>query len=468
MRLLLPPLFAAALFSADWPQLRGPGGSGLCPSCGPLPTEFGAEKNVLWKTDLPEGKSSPVLAGDRIFLTAAEGDDLITLCLNRTSGKIQWRRSVRAAKREFQHTLNHRAAPTPVTDGQSLFVFFADFGLVSYDFDGKQRWQLPLGPFNSLHGVAASPIYADGKIILVCDQDTDGYIVAVDATTGKIAWKTPRDVSNGYATPVLYRPAHGPAQIIAPGSYQLTGYSVADGKPVWFVRGLTCQPKSAPTIAGDVVYFNGWTPGNDTGQQVELPAFAEVVAQADANHDGKLSQAELPQPWRPTGTWKAVDLDRDGFLNEREWSFFRSRRASRNSVLAVKLGGIGDVTATHVLWTFEKSLPDVPAPLVYNNVVFLIRSGGIATTLNAQTGKVLKQARLTGALEDFYSSPIGVDGKVYIASEHGKVVVLSAAGDWQILAINDFDADIYATPAITEGKMYTRTRNALYAIGSSK
>ena len=468
MRLLLPSLFAVAVFAADWPQLRGPDGSGLCPTCGPFPTEFGVEKNVLWKTDLPEGKSSPVLAGDRIFLTAAEGDDLITLCLNRSTGKVLWRRSVRAAKREFQHTLNHRAAPTPVTDGQSVFVFFADFGLVSYDFEGKQRWQLPLGPFNSLHGVAASPIYSDGKIILVCDQDTDGYMVAIDAATGKIAWKTPRDVSNGYATPVIYRPADGPAQIIAPGSYQLTGYSVADGKPIWFVRGLTCQPKSAPTIAGDVVYFSGWTPGNDTGQQVELPAFAEVAAKADANHDGKLSQAELPQPWRPTGTWKAVDLDRDGFLNEREWTFFRSRRASRNSVLAVKLGGTGDVTATHVLWTFEKSLPDIPAPLVYNDVVFLIRSGGIATSLNAKTGKVIKQARLTGALEDFYSSPIGVDGKVYIASEHGKVVVLSATGDWQILAINDFDADIYATPAISEGSMYTRTRHALYAIGSRK
>ena len=111
-------------------------------------------------------------------------------------------------------------------------------------------------------------------------------------------------------------------------------------------------------------------------------------------------------------------------------------------------------------------MPDVPAPLVYKDVVFLFRSGGIATTLNAHTGKVLKQARLTGALEDYYASPIGVDGKVYIASEHGKVVVLRATGDWEVLAINEFDSDIYATPAISEGRMYIRTRNALYAIGS--
>ena len=313
--------------------------------------------------------------------------------------------------------------------------------------------------------MAASPLYSDEKVILVCDQDTGGYMIAVDADSGKIAWKTPRDVSNGYATPVIYHPARGPAQIIAPGSYELTAYSIVDGARLWFVRGLTCQPKSAPTISGDTVYFNGWTVGNDDGQQVELPTFAEVLASADANHDGKLSQSELPKAWQPTGTWRAVDLNRDGFLDEREWNFFRNRRASRNSAIAVKLGGSGDVTDTHVLWRYEKSLPDVPSPLVYNDVVFLFRSGGIATTLHARTGRMIKQARLTGALEDYYASPVGVDGKVYIASEHGKVVVLRAAGDWEILAINEFDADIYATPAIGNGKMYIRTRDALYAIG---
>jgi outer membrane protein assembly factor BamB len=467
MRTLLYPLLALGLFGADWPQFRGPNGSGMCDPCGQPPTEFGPRKNVLWRTELPAGKSSPVLAGDRIFLTASEGDDLITMCLSRATGKVQWRRSVRAARREARHSLNHRAAPTAVTDGKSVFVFFADFGLAAYDFDGRLRWQLPLGPFNSQHGVVASPVYADGRVILVCDQDTDAYIIAVHADSGKVAWKRPRDVINGYSTPIVYRPASGPTQVIAPGSYQLIAYSVADGEPVWFVRGLTCQPKSAPTIAGDIVYFNGWTSGNDAGQQAELPAFADVIAAADANRDGKLSQDELPPPWQPTGTWRAIDLDRDGFLNEREWTFFRTRRASRNALLAVKLGGSGDVTATHVLWRYEKSLPDVPTPLVYNDVIFLVRNGGIATTLDAQTGKVLKQARLTGALEDYYSSPIGAGGKVYIASARGKVVVLRAAGDWEILAINEFDSDIYATPAISEGTIYIRTGNALYAIGSS-
>jgi outer membrane protein assembly factor BamB len=468
MRRLVFPLFALVLAGAEWPQLRGPNGSGLCPSCGELPTEFGPAKNVLWKADVPAGKSSPVLAGDRIFLTGSEGDDLITMCLSRTTGEVQWRRSVRAPRREAQHPLNHRAAPTAVIDGKRIYVFFADFGLLAYDYDGREQWQLRLGPFNSQHGIVASPVYADGKVILVCDQDTDAYILAVEADSGKVAWKKPREVINGYSTPVIYRPSGGPTQVIAPGSYELTSYSVSNGERLWFVRGLTCQPKSAPTIAGEVVYFNGWTPGNDAGQQVDLPPFSEVVAKADANRDGMLSQTELPQPWQPTGTWRAVDLDRDGFLNEREWTFFRTRRASRNGLLAVKLGGSGDVTDTHVLWRYEKSLPDVPAPLIYEDVVYLVRSGGIATTLDARTGKVLKQARLTGALEDYYSSPVAADGKVYVASEHGKVVVFRAGGDWEILAVNDFDSEIYATPAILEGRMYLRTGHALYAIGLVK
>jgi outer membrane protein assembly factor BamB len=457
---------ALALISAaaEWPQFRGPNGAGLCLSCTRLPVEFGPDRNVLWRAELPEGKSSPVLTADRIFVTGAQGDELITLCLRRADGKLLWRRAVRAPKRETQHALNHRAAPTVVTDGTNIFAFFADFGLLAYTADGKPLWQLPLGPFNSQHGIVASPVYAEGKIILVCDGDTDAYILAVNARNGKPVWKVPRDVINGYSTPVVHKPAGGPAQVIAPGSYQLTAYSVSDGKPVWWVRGLTCQPKSVPAIDGDVLYFSGWTPGNDEGQQVDLPEFREVISAADANGDKRLAPSELPPAWQPTGTWRAIDLDRDGFLNEREWRFFRTRRASRNGLLAVRLGGTGDVTATHVLWRYEKSLPDVPAPLVYRGTVFLVRSGGILTALDARTGEVRKQARLTGALDDYYASPVGGDGKLYLGSEHGKVVVLRASAAWEILAINEFGSQIYATPAVARDRLYVRTRQALFAI----
>ena len=466
--ILLSLLVALCAFATDWPQLRGPNGAGLCASCGEFPTEFGPDKNVIWKTAVPEGSSSPILVGDRIFLTAAEGDELITLCLNRTTGKELWRRSIPAPREEPQNDLNDPAAPTAAVSDDNVFVFFAEFGLVGYSFEGEELWQIPLGPFNSQHGLAASPVYADGKVILVADQDTEAYILGVDASNGEIAWKTPRHVINGYSTPIIHRPEGGPAQVIAPGSYELSAYNVADGKRVWFAGGMTCQPKSAPVIVDDTLYFNGWTSGNDAGQQVDLPGFDEVAAAADANGDGKLAQPELPKPWQPTGSWRAIDLDRDGFMDRREWEFFRTRRAARNSMLAVKLGGEGDVTETHVRWRYDKSLPDVPSPLVYNGVVFLFKNGGIATSLDAETGKAIKIGRLTGALDNYYASPIGVDGKVYIASERGKVAVISAEGKWEVLAVNDFGSDIYATPAIADGRMFIRTRDALYAIGLAK
>ncbi|MEZ5365106.1 MAG: PQQ-binding-like beta-propeller repeat protein [Bryobacterales bacterium] len=231
------------------------------------------------------------------------------------------------------------------------------------------------------------------------------------------------------------------------------------------MRGLTCQPKSQPVIVGDMVYFNGWTAGNDPGEQVELPAYPEVAAKADANHDGKLSKDELPPEWRTTGKWRGVDLDRDGLMNEREWTFFRTRRASRNGLFAVKLGGHGNVTETNVVWSYDKSLPDVPTPLIYQGVAYLIRNGGILTTLDARTGEVLKRGRVREAMEDYYASPVAADGKVYLASERGKVIVLRAGGDGEVLAVNDLGSPIFATPALVEGRIYVRTRDALYAFG---
>jgi outer membrane protein assembly factor BamB len=418
---------------------------------------------VEWKTTLPVGNSSPVLTADRIFLTGHEGDRLFTLCLDRATGKILWRREVPAARQEKLNKLNDRAAPTPATDGKNVYAFFGDFGLVSYGPDGNERWRLPLGPFTNLHGMAASPILVDGKLIQNCDQDVGSFLLALDPATGKTVWRTDRsEVVHGFSTPAVYRPKTGPTQIIVPGSYQLTAYAADTGQKVWWARGLTWQVKSAPVIDGDTLYFNGWAPGGDPGEQFELPPWSEAAAQADANRDGKLAKEELPKPWWPTGSWDAIDLNDDGLLDERDWTFFRARRAARNSTLAVKLGGRGDVTGTHVLWRFSKSLPDVPCPLLYQGVLYLVRTGGILTTLNPKTGEILKQARLQGALEDYYASPVGADGKVYVLSQGGKGVVLKATGDWEVLAINDLEDECFATPAVVDDKIYLRTRHTLY------
>jgi len=450
------------LAASEWSQFRGPNGAGVSDQTS-LPVEFGPSKNVVWKTAVQRGNSSPALTADRIFLTAAEGNRRLTLSLDRATGRILWSREIVAARAEHLHQLNDPASSSPITDGTNVYVFFGDFGLASYGPDGKERWRRPLGPFTNLHGMGASPILAGNTLLMNCDQNNDSFLLAVDKNDGHTLWKTERpEVTHGFSTPILYRPESGPAQVIVPGSYQLIAYAVGSGEKLWWVRGLTWQVKSMAVIAGDMLYFNGWAPGGDPGEQADLPAFAEVLAKCDQNHDGLLGKDELPKEWQPTGSWEAVDLDRDGLLNERDWNFFRARRAAQNSLIAVRLGGRGDVTDTNIVWRYSKALPDVPCPLVYKGVLYLVKTGGIATSLNPATGEVLRQGRLRGALEGYYASPVGADGKVYMISQAGKVSVLKADRDWELLALNDLEEETYATPAVAGGKIYLRTRDNLY------
>lgn len=454
--------------SAEWPQLRGLKGLGYAAGQ-VLPVEFSPQKNTLWRTEVPPGKSSPVVAGKNLCLTGAWEQKLETFCLDRVTGKYLWRRALPQTRSEARHPLNHAASPTPVTDGKNLYVFFSDFGLISYTLDGDERWRLPLGPFHNLHGMAASPVLARNLVILACDQDTNAFLLAVDKDRGKVVWKADRpDFVHGFSSPAVYEPEGREAEVILPGSYQMVSYSARTGEKLWWLRGLTWQPKSAPVIEGDTLYFNGWAPGGDPGQQRDLPGFEEVIRFADHNGDGKLSPEEVPVDLRHSGSWQAIDLDKDGTLNARDWGFYRARRAARNGLLAVKLGGRGDVTETHLLWRFDKSLPDVPMPLLYRNTLFLVRTGGIFTTLNPKTGEVFKQGRLQGALEGYYASPVAAGDCVFVASEHGKVVVVKAQPDWEILSVNDFQEDIFATPAIAEGRLYVRTSAAMYAIGVAR
>ncbi|HEX2523880.1 MAG TPA: PQQ-binding-like beta-propeller repeat protein, partial [Terriglobia bacterium] len=223
---------------------------------------------------------------------------------------------------------------------------------------------------------------------------------------------------------------------------------------------MAWQLKSVPLISEDVIYVNGWEIGGDTDQPPIITSFEEVLGQHDRNGDGRLSLSEISERVLPD-----EDLDHDGLMNQREWDFRRARRTAQNNIVAVRHGGRGDLTETNVLWRYRKSLPNVPSPILYQNVLYLIKDGGIATTLNPKTGEVLKQARLPGATEQYWASPVAADGKVYIVSAGGKVSVLRASGDWELLVVNDLGDDCFATPAIADGRIYLRTRTKLYCFG---
>jgi outer membrane protein assembly factor BamB len=462
-RLLLALFLLSPAYAGDWPQFRGPDGLGISTDQG-LPVEFGPEKNVIWKTPLPPGHSSPILVGTRIFLTAYQGDTLLTMSLDRSTGKILWRREAPRPRVEGMQQTNSPTSPTPVSDGRNVYVFFGDFGLICYGVDGDERWKVPLGPFNNANGHGSSPALFDNLLVLICDQDTGSYLIAVDKNTGKTVWKVDRpEVTRGYATPGVYRPKSGPAELIVPGAYELIAYNLATGEKLWWVRGMAWQLKSVPLIDGDMVYVNGWEIGGDADTPPEVPTWEEMVAKYDTNKDGKISPDEAPVSLK--NWWREQDFNRDGFMDAREWNFYRAMKTTQNSILAVRAGGRGDVTDTRVLWRYRKALPNVPSPLLYQNVIYLVKDGGVATTLNPKTGAMIKQARLKGALEHYWASPVAGDGKVYMVSQACKVTVLKAAGEWETLGVNDLDDDCFSTPAIADSRLYIRTRSALYCFG---
>ena len=484
----------AANATEDWTQFRGPNGSGVSSTTG-LPTEFGAGKNVVWKTALPPGHSSPVLTTDRIFVTGyskvdtrakenahtlsqaspieKENYKLVVIALDRQNGKILWQREVPRKITGRLQNVNNPASPSPVTDGANVYVFFQEFGLISFDANGKERWRHPLGPFNIFYGFGASPILVDDKVILPVDQDSPAsYLIALDKNSGRVRWKVDRPVViSGYSTPIVYQPKQGPKQIVVPESFQLSAYSVADGKRIWWVRGLACEMKSVASIDDDTLYVNGWGFGqNQAGTQIATVDFAEGLKRLDTNGDGFIGRDEtareskdrMERMLRPEAGFDAFDGNRDGKLDAKDWEVFRAMLAAENGLMAITLGGSGDMTATAVKWKYLRPVPQVPSTVLYEGVLFMVNDSGILISFNPQTGEVIKQGRLKGAIDKYFASPIGADGKVWLVSQDGTLSVVSAKGEWEVLQVNTLDDEVFATPVPADGELFVRTRSALY------
>ena len=450
--------------AAEWNRFRGPNGSGIS-TAKDLPLEFGPEKNLLWKLDLPQGHSSPILHGDRIYMTGFREKDLFTFAVS-TGGKVVWETKLSGLATPPVDKRNSAASPSPAVDDSGVYVFFHDFGLISYDLDGRERWRLPLGPFINVYGMGASPILVGDLVVLAADQSVDSYILAVDKKTGKERWKTMRpEAKSGHSTPIVWTTAEGKQEILLPGSFLLTSYDPETGAKKWWVRGLSFEMKSVPVIDNGTLYINGYgSTENEPGQEVKAGETKDVFAANDANKDGKLDKAEVPND-HARGWLGFMDLNKDGALSPDEWDYYRAALASRNGLLAIRLGGSGDMTEQNVQWQYHRSVPQLPSPLVYGGVLYMVNDGGIVTTLNPETGAIVKQGRIPGAVDRYYASPIAGDGKVYMTSEKGKIAVLRPGGTLEPIAVNDIGEDCYATPALADGRIYVRSRNTLFAFG---
>ena len=447
-----------------WSRFRGPNGSGVSQS-GNLPTRFGPDENVVWKTALPPGHSSPVFSGDSIFLTGFGDDHVMTLALNRETGTVRWRSETPKIHRGNLHEVNSPASPSPVTDGSNVYVFFQDVGLLSYDSEGRERWRVLLGPFNTPFGIAASPVLAGNHIVQVCDGESGSFMVAVDKDTGRPSWRDERTgVRRGFSTPVLYQPEEDSGiQVLVPGTNRLIAYAAQSGEKVWWVDGLTWQMKPTPVMDEDSIYVLGWAGGTNLGPKDAN--FQQLLVLLDGDSDGRISKEEADKSTDPRilKGWKdAEDLDGSGFFEERDWELHQRKRTSVNSIQRIRLGGKGNMTEQSASWKYGKSLPNVPSPLLYQDVLYMVKDGAIVTSLDPSNGEVLKQGRSKEAMNRYFASPVGGDGKVYLLSEAGEVSVLKAAPQWEVIQVNRMGEPCYATPALVDGKIYLRTESALY------
>ncbi|MEQ8768004.1 MAG: PQQ-binding-like beta-propeller repeat protein [Planctomycetota bacterium] len=460
--LLLSGTLAATDKDTDhWSRFRGPNGSGIAES-GPLPTVFGPDENVVWKVEMPLGHSSPVLWGERLFLTGVEDEALLTICLNRETGEELWRREAKRERVTKVDERNNAASPSPAVDGDVVVVFFPDSGLVAYDLEGKELWRHPLGPFNNLYGMGASPIVVGSRVVLPCDQQTGSFLIALDKQTGKVLWKQDRPwARSGHCTPILTRTEDGKQQILLPGSFFLDAYDAETGARVWWVGGLCFEMKSVPVMKDGILYINGFgSPFNQPGRQITVKDFEEQ----DTNGDGQILPDEMPEG--PLSGWfDFVDLAGDKKLDEGDWSYLRAALASQNGLLAIRVGGQGDCTEKNTLWAYRRGIPQLPSPLLIAETLYLVNdSGGLATTLDPESGEAKVRGRLK-AQDNYYASPVAADGKIYIASESGLVSVLSEGQGFEALAVNELGEGCYATPAIADGRLYIRTTGTLYCFG---
>ncbi len=457
--------FAAPTRASDWPQFRGPNCSGRAPASERLPDRIGPSVNVVWKTALPPGHSSPIVVGDRVYLTAVQEKRLLTLALDRKDGRVLWQREAPAPVLETVHRIGSHAQSTPAADGAGVVSFFGSCGLFGYDRDGKLLWHRAMGPFKNDFGAGSSPVLAGDKVLLSQDHDQGSFLMALDKRSGETLWKTDRsEFLRGYCTPVVWDVA-GRKQVVVAGTLRVAGYDLDNGKEIWTVRGIARTICMTPVVGDDGrLYAAGWSAGGDAGARIEVEPFDAVVKRLDKNGNGKLESEELK-----TGPiaerFTQVDVDKDGSITRQEYERFRGLfREGRNVVLAIRPGGTGDATDSHVAWRNTRYVPFCASPLYLDGLVYTVKDGGFLSSLDARDGELVRRDRLPGG-GNYYSSPVAGDGKIYLLNERGRLTVVQAGRDWRVLGASDFEEDTYATPAIAGGRIYLRTAGHLYCFG---
>ncbi|HUT59419.1 MAG TPA: PQQ-binding-like beta-propeller repeat protein [Phycisphaerae bacterium] len=481
---------------ASWNQFRGPNGSGVAPACRP-PVKLDAS-HAAWKTPVPPGLSSPVLAGNRVFLTAVEDGRLVTLAFDTASGKLAWRQEAPKVPIERVHEVNSPATSTPHVDDERVYVYFGSYGLLCYDHEGREQWAKPIPTPRSLYGMATSPIGHGDCLILVLDNEANlpdsklsqSRILAVRKSTGETAWETPRPFyRSGWSTPTIWSHSDG-QDLVVLGRGRVAGYDPGSGAEKWFATGFSRETIAMPVSGNGHVYAAAAMLGGVADEQPDPQPFWDAVMQFDANGDGKLDRREMTEhfayPLRPElppehpgygipmpaneaqrqgrldGMFAGIDKDKDGFWTRDEFLANMSFDRGKPMLVAIRPGGKGDVTQTHVTWQLHRNLPEVPSPVFYKDRLYLVRNGGLLAAVNATNGEVLYRERL-GAPGHYSASPVVANDHLYLASNRGLVSVVKTGDAFQVVHQHDLGEPVFATPAIDASTIYIRTKTHLLA-----
>ena len=383
-----------------WPRWRGPSGQGLVTGTGYVDT-WSATQNLLWKAPVSgDGNSSPIVWGDRTFVTTAYdgGRRLSLLAFRRSDGARLWETFAPQGRTGSNaHYKNGHASATPATDGERVYVSFGTRGLMAVDFSGKVVWQRDLGPMEAYHGTAGSPLLYKNRIILHQDQFAGSFIAAFDTRTGQEIWRTRRQASVGWGTPIAVRVGDHD-EIIVNSQNSVFAYDPDKGTELWRCGGTTYEVIPTPVVGYGMVFCSSGRAG-------------------------------------PT--------------------------------LAIKPGGKGDVSRTHVAWTSPRGSPSVPSPILVGEYLYMVNDmQSIVTNLHATSGKTMFQGRLGVAQrEGFSASPVAVDGKVFFTNDEGETFVLQAGPTFELMHVNKLGEGVLASPALVDGRWYFRTDRQLVAIG---
>ncbi len=452
--------------SPAWPAFRGPNSSGVAMDAKP-PIKISPTNSVLWKIQVPWSPSSPCIYGDQIFLTSFAESELQTRCYRRSNGEMTWSGSVKPEKLEMYHsTENSPATPTPATDGERVVSYFGSFGLVCYDRQGKELWRHPLPMALSLggYGTSASPLIAGDLVVVSRDRDEGSSLLAVDLHTGKKVWETARpDCYGGFGTPITWK--NGDVdEVVVPGSLRLKAYALKTGKEDWMVEGLTAFACTTPVAGDGLVFFAAWSDGKADDP---WPTWEKFLEQHDKNKDGVVTLDEFDDASRDF--YRGMDVNRDGKIDKGDYDqLLASLAKGENLLVAVKPGGRGNISKTHIAWKATRGLPYVASPLLYDGRIYCFKNGGMISSFDAKSGKSFYLQERLNAEGSYYSSPVAADGRIYVASLPGKLTVIKAGGEKpEILHQADFGERIFASPALAGENLYFRTHSTLYAFGAA-